>query len=139
MEKQVSRTYAQAVEIAVNFWVEKSFNTKMNQNNGSERQGGGGFAMILANLGSMNAQGEVTPEKVEKFKEKLTERLLSGEGKGRWERECDVDYNPCSILSEACKYAEINPMCLPIKTFTFIEKDNSVTGRYQYGGEFFTL
>lgn len=39
MENQV-RSYEDAVKVTVNFWVEKSFNTKMNQSNGSERQGG---------------------------------------------------------------------------------------------------
>lgn len=139
MESQVIRTYEEAVKITVDFWVEKSFNTKMNQNNGSEGQGGGGIGMMFANLLSLKSQENITKEKIEKFREKLTELLIVGKDKGRYSRECDVDYNPNTILFESCKFAEISMGCLPVKTFTVIENDNSVIGRYQYGGEFFKL
>jgi len=95
--------------------------------------------MVMANLLSLEVQKDISEEKIQKFREKLTELLLQGENEGRWKRECDVDYHPNDILSEACEYSNISSSCLPIKTFTTIEKDNSVTGRYQYGGEFFKL
>lgn len=128
------RTYAEAVTIMVKWWIDKSFETTMNQDNGDS-----GLAHILLNTVSMSAQTEVTPEKVEKFRDKLTEILLKNEDGGRWDKELDVDYHPNSILSEACKFAGIDSACLPVKTFTYIDKDNTINGRYQYGGDWFKI
>jgi hypothetical protein len=132
------RSYKEAVEISVNWWVEKSFATKFNQNNG-DNSDNNRIGFLLMNMAAANKQKEVTDDKIEKFKSKLTELLLANEEKGRYEKELDVDYNPNRILSEACKFAGINSICLPCKTFTFINNENEVEGRYQYGGELFKL
>lgn len=131
------RTYKEAVDLMVKWWSKKSFKTALNQNNGDS--GNGGIAFLLMNMVSTNAQNDISEEKIKKFEEKLTEILLDGEDKGRWKRECDVDYNPNKILADACEFAEINSGCLPCKTFTYINNDNEVEGRYQYGGEWFKL
>ena len=73
------------------------------------------------------------------FKSELTKYLISDENGGRWRRELDVDYHPNKKLSDACHYAGIDTGALPCKTFTFINQENEVEGRYQYGGEFFKL
>lgn len=135
---QMKRTYKEAVEISVNWWVEKSFNAGLNQNNGDNSENGG-LAFLLMNMASMNAQQEATPNKINKFKEKLTELLLEKEGKSRYENELSLDYYPCELLCMACDYAEINIGCLPIKTFTVINNENEVEGSYQYGGKFFKI
>jgi len=132
------RSYKEAVEITVNWWVEKSFATPLNQNNG-DNSDNGGFGFLLMNMVAGNAQKEVTDDKIEKFKSKLTELLLANEEKGRYAKKLDVDYHPNQMLSDACQFAEINSSCLPCKTFTFINNENEVEGRYQYGGEWFKL
>ena len=133
------RTYEEAVEITVKWWCEKSFETPLNQNNGDDsEQGGLGF--LLMNMLSSKAQSKTTPEMIEKFKSKLTEILLSKKGMpGIYGNQLDVDYHPNKILSDACKFSGIDESCLPIKTFTRIEQDNMVRGRYQYGGPWFEL
>ena len=136
--KTIKRTYKEAVEISVNWWIEKSFNSGLNQNNG-DNSDTGGIGFLLMNMVSMNAQQEVTPGKINKFKTKLTELLLQKEGKSRYENELALDYHPCELLCLACDYAEINTGCLPIKTFTFINEKNEIEGSYQYGGKFFKI
>lgn len=132
------RTYKEAVEIMVNWWIEKSFHTLFNQNNGDNSpQGGLGFALM--NTLSMKENDKVTPEKIEKFKSKLTELLLLQEGKGRWDNQLDVDYDVHGMLAEACAFSDISEFCIPIKTFTYIDEDNTINGRYQYGGEWFKI
>lgn len=132
------RTYKEAVEIMVNWWIEKSFHTLFNQNNGDDSpQGGFGFALM--NSLSMKANDKVTPENIEKFKNKLTELLLLQEGEGRWANQLDVDYDVYGMLAEACEFADISKFCIPIKTFTYIDENNVVNGRYQYGGEWFEI
>lgn len=131
-------TYEDAVLKSVMWWSEKSFTGKLNQNNGDDSPNGG-MSFLLMNMVSQNAQKAVTPDKVKKFEEKLTKSLLALKGKGRYSNELHVDYHPNSILYDACMFAEIDPMCLPCKTFTYIDNENIVNGRYQYGGEWFKL
>lgn len=132
------RTYEEAVDIMVKWWSEKAFDTLLNQNNG-DNSPDGGIVWALMNTVSMQAQNTVTSEKKQKFEKKLTEILLNKKGLGRWHNELDVDYHPNDNLYQACKFAGINTLCLPCKTFTFIDKDNSVQGRYQYGGAWFKI
>lgn len=135
-----SRTFEQAVDIMINFWVEKSFKTKMNQNNG-DNSSGGGLAFILMNKLAMDGQSEITEQQIDKFKTHLKQNLMNNQNKGRWALELDVDYHPNQLLANSLEYAGISSNVVPCKTFTFIdEKDNfSVQGRYQYGGEWFKL
>jgi hypothetical protein len=135
MEK---RTYKEAVEITVKWWAEKSFLTPFNQNNG-DYSDSGTIGLFLVNMSSAVAQKKVTPEKLQNFKSKLTELLLENEGKGRYATQLDVDYYPNKMLTEACRFAEVDTDCLPIKTFTFINEENQVEGRFQYGGKWFKL
>ncbi|WP_176464504.1 hypothetical protein [Flectobacillus sp. BAB-3569] len=51
----------------------------------------------------------------------------------------NVDYHPNEKLQIACRYAEIDPICLPCNTFTFINNENEIEGRYQYGGDWFKI
>jgi len=132
------RTYKEAVDITIEWWVEKSFQTNMNQNNG-DNSPNGGMSFMLMNTAASRFQKDVTEEKIEKFKSKLTETLLLAEGKHIFANKLSVDYDPNSILYDACKFAEINTLCLPSKTVTWINKDNEIEGRYQYGGEHFKL
>jgi hypothetical protein len=132
------RTYTEAVELTVNWWAEKSFETPLNQNNG-DNSSNGGMAFMLMNMASMFAQDENTPDKIEKFKTELTKLLIDVEGQGKYYNELSVDYDPNKLLYEACKLSGVSSRCLPCKTFTFINSENEVEGRYQYGGEWFKL
>jgi hypothetical protein len=128
-----TQTFEQAVEKTVNWWAEKSFNTPMNQNNGDDSHNGG-MAFALMNLVSMQSQSKVTPDKIERFKEKLTEQLLD-KGNNGW-INLHVDYHPDTMLSDACEYAGINAFgLLPCKTTSWIDKENKVTVSYGYRGE----
>lgn len=134
------RTYEQAVEIMVNWWIEKSFDSKNNQDNGPDSIASI-MAMGLANMLAESAQSKITEDNRLKFKEKLTELLIIGKREDGlyWGSTLDVDYHPCEKLFKALEYADINKNCVPIKTFTRINELNQVIGRYQYGGNSFTL
>lgn len=133
-----TRTYKEAVEIMINWWVDKSFNTPLNQNNGDDSPNGGTM-FALMNMVAMSAQSKNTPEMIEKFKLELTRQLLEVESKGRYGNQLSVDYDPNRILYDACKLSNVSTSCLPCKTFTFINDNNEVEGRYQYGGSWFKL
>lgn len=132
------RTYKEAVELTVNWWAEKSFNTPLNQNNGDSSETGS-IAFMLMNMNSMSAQERNTPDKIEKFKAELTKILLDNESDVKRGYTLDVDYHPNKYLSEACELSGVDPSCLPCKTFTGINNENEVEGRYQYGGDWFKL
>lgn len=135
---ELKRTYVEAVEIMVKWWTEKSFHTALNQNNGDPSLAGG-YAYSLGNMLADKAKEAITPEKIKVFETVLTNLLMGNKYEGRWGRQCSVDYDPNTILSDACKAAGIDTACLPIKTFTFINAWNEVEGRYQYGGEWFKI
>jgi hypothetical protein len=132
------RTYAEAVELMVKWWSEKSFKTALNQNNGDPSIAGG-MAFIMGNMVADKAKEGATPEKIKAFEDKLTELLMPGETGGRWDREIDVDYHAWGILEEAFTHAGISSNCAPIKTFTYINAQNEIEGRYQYGGAWFII
>ncbi len=132
------RTYAEAVEIMVKWWSEKSFATPLNQNNG-DNSPAGVLGFILGNTLADKAKEGATPEKIAAFELALTNILLAGEHEGRCERELDVDYHPNGILSDAAKASGIDTSCFPIKTFVYINGENEIEGRYQYGGAWFKI
>lgn len=131
------QTYEQAVEKVVNWWADKSFGGKLNQNNGdNSEQGGLGF--LLMNYVSLKAQDEVTEEKIQKFKSKLTELLLNPGIDNYYRHNIGVDYDPDRPLYEACEFAGISTLCLPIKSYTSIEifdGSNKVTAALGYHGK----
>ena len=135
MEK---RTYEEAVDITVNWWIDKSFKTPLNQNNGDNSETGGTVFMLM-NFLSMSVQEKVTDEHIDKFRVELTRLLLEAKGKSRYSTELSVDYDPSALLYQACQVANVPTQCLPIKTFTFINAENEVEGRYQYGGKWFKI
>jgi hypothetical protein len=127
------RSYPEAVELTVNWWCEKSFNTPNNFDNGDA------MCNAFGNWAASLAIKKVDADMITKFKNKLSELLLKLEGKGRSFNRLDVDYHPCGTLSEACMFSGIDTCCLPCKTFTQIEDNNEVRGRYQYGGAWFSI
>lgn len=133
----MSQTYEQAVDKVVNWWADKSFGGKLNQNNGdNSEQGGLGF--LLMNYVSLKAQDEVTEEKIQKFKSKLTELLLDPDTNKYYKHCIGVDYHPDMPLADACAHAGINTSCLPIKTNTWIQiydGSNTVLAALGYHGK----
>lgn len=123
--KQV-RSYAEAVKINVDWWIEKAFNTPMNQNMGEE-----GLTQMLMNQGSLRVQGNITEEQIEVFKNKLTHELT----KNPKDNHLSVDYNPSILLSIAINKAQISHLCLPCKTNTYINDQNQIVTKYGYGSE----
>lgn len=127
------QTFEEAVNKVVNFWVEKSFETILNQNNGDGATAGGATFALMNTL-AMKAQKEVDKEQIVKFRERLTEILLTKKG-NKYRATLSVDYDPCLALAEAAKYAEVSTMLLPIKTTSWIDDNNVATASYQYRGE----
>jgi len=130
-----TQTFEKAVEKTVNFWIQKSFKTPMNQDNGDNGSSGVTKTMSM-NMLAMKSQVGVSDSKIEKFKTKLTELLKSKQEEcSRHGINLSVDYHPCQMLYEASEYAEIETGCFPCKTTSWIDKDNKATASYQYRGE----
>ena len=123
--------FAQAVEKAVNWWVQK-IQQPMNQDNGDKRNP---LAFGLLNTVAMNAQAELTKEKIESFEKKLIEVIINRRNTTRFKIELSVDYRPDHLLAEAINFAGINPYCLPCKSYVSISTDNSVRVKHGYGAE----
>lgn len=134
----IKRTYAEAVDVMVEWWCDKSFHTANNQDNG-DVSFTGFLAYSLGNKLANEIQKRTTPEQIQAFRDVLKYQLLKNESGSRYERGLVVDYDPCNMLYIACTNSGINTNCLPIKTCTFIESDNTIQGRYQYGGEWFVI
>lgn len=126
------QTFEQAVEKVVNWWSDNSFKIVINQDNGDDSNGG--LAFLLMNSLSIRSRQEVAPEKIEKFKESLTLRLLTANDYYRY--NLGVDYGADQPLIDACKDAEISVDCLPIKSDTWIDyNNNEVEVRLGYSGK----
>lgn len=134
----MENTFEEAVLKTVMFWSDKSFRNKLNQNNGDDSPSGG-MAFMLMNMVSMQAQDEANDSKIKLFEEKLTDILMSKKDEAKFGIILSVDYDPCENLYKAFEFAGLNTRCLPCKTFTRIEKDYSVTAKFQYGGQFVKL
>jgi len=131
-----AQSYEDAVLKTVMWWSEKAFATPMNQNNG-DNSSAGGFAFLLMNMISRDAQQSVSKEQIKKFEDKLTELLtLEKRRNPSNSLQLHVDYHPDRILAEACSFAGINPMVLPCKSGTYIDNSNHVMAKYQYGGSY---
>lgn len=133
-----TRSYADAVKITVDWWIQKSFNETDTHDMGPDSDS----AMFAQQLGNELAQmqrDKVQPEQIEMFREALTTGLMAIEDKPPFSRICDVDYHPNHILSEAATAAGVDLSVFPWKTFTRIKSDNTVEGRNGYGSEWFTL
>ena len=128
-------TYENAVAKTVRFWSEKSFKTKMNKNNGDDT-GNSDLGSALMNLVTSKEQKNITIEKIKAFEKKLTELLMNSDP---WDRILAVDYAPDSRLREAAQHAGLSELCFPWKTFTRINRDNTVNASYQYRGELVEL
>ena len=134
-----TQSFEKAVEKTVNFWVQKSFKTPMNQDNGDNGSSGAISAMLM-NMLAMKSQVDVCDVKIEKFKEKLTHLLIAKKDEcKRYGVNLSVDYHPCIDLYKAAEFAQIDTSCFPCKTTSWIDKDNKATASYQYRGELQTL
>jgi hypothetical protein len=132
----MTQTYEQAVKKVVDFWIEKSFRTPLNQNNG-DGSPQGGMTFLLMNMVSARAQETITDEKIKLFENKLTEILLLDNPRNI---NIGVDYHPDKELSDAAAFAGLDAGCFPCKTYTWINKQtNTATSKYQYGGQIVTL
>jgi hypothetical protein len=128
-------TYKEAVDKVVSFWVEKSFNTPLNQNNGDDSPNGG-IGFLLMNFASQSANFAVDNQQIEDFKSSLTNQLMELEGKPIHHAVIlDVDYHPCRILAKACQDSGVSDVVLPCKTITWIMADFKAIASYQYHGE----
>src|SRR6185312_11380188 len=125
----------QSAKAIAEWWTEK-MQLPFNWNNGDDSPTGA-MTFMLGNMVSQQAQQTITPQKIEKFKEYLSNSimlLLANREYGSV-RYIGVDYDPCPILANACAEADIDPRCLPVKSSIWLEENGNVIAAYQYGGE----
>lgn len=137
-KNKVTDKHKEAIKKVVDFWVEKSFETPLNQNNGDDSENGA-LSFMLMNMVSSDAKNGVTNEKIDKFRKSLTESLTKEIERVGHIHFCEVDYHPSTLLADACKDAEISDRCLPCKTWTRIDREGVAKASYQYGGEIVEL
>lgn len=137
---QKKRTFEEAVDIMVDWWVEKSFKTQMNQDIGTSISEDRGLIMLM-NHENDKAKKKLSGEQIHKFRRKLKELLMKDENSEfkYFDLRLDVDYHPSTKLKEACDYAEIDYNLLPMKTTTHINNELEIEGKYQYRGDWFKL
>jgi len=123
-----NQTYEEAVLKVVMWWSDKAFRTPLNQDNGDEAN----TTNLLLNMVASKSQTQVTDEKIKKFEDKLIELLMENRNRN----SLSVDYTPCRMLFEAAQFAEIDSHCFPVKSGTYIEKNNKAFAKYQYGGPY---
>ena len=124
-----TQTYEEAVTKIVLWWVEKSFLTTQNQNNG-DKTDIGGFTSVMLNMVANRVQVTTSADQIKKFTEKLTELLLNAD---QHNRSLHVDYHPEGFLEEAAVFAGIDTHCFPVKSSTRIDENNRAYAKYQYG------
>lgn len=137
---QKKRTFEEAVDIMVDWWVEKSFKTQMNQDIGTSISEDRGL-IFLMNHENDKAKKKLSGKQIHKFRAKLKELLIKDENSEfkNFDLSLDVDYHPSTKLKEACDHAEIDYNLLPMKTTTYINNDLEIEGKYQYRGDWFKL
>jgi hypothetical protein len=129
----MKQTYEEAVIKTVLWWMEKSFHTPLNQNNGDD-SASGAMTLCFMNEASRKAQNEITPSQENKFEEKLTELLFKAH-EDHVDIELSVDYVPCNMLMYAATSAGIDIHCFPCKSSTYINKENQVFAKWKYGSQ----
>ena len=132
-----TKTFENAVKKVVAFWVEKSFRTLLNQNNGDDSPQGG-MTFLLMNMLAMQSKQAITEEQIKLFEEELTKLLMMHEDNPH-NCELNVDYHPCPLLRYAADHAKIDYSVLPCKTYTTIRPDFTALGAFQYGGKLIEL
>jgi hypothetical protein len=131
------------LEAAADWWAEQISGYKLNWDNGAQNEGSaadrktGQLMWMLGNINANKAREEVTPEKLQKFKESLIKRISE-----RWENSVgiyreyplilSVDYDPDEILRESVNEAEINNGVFPCKTCMWIDS-KMVSAKLGYG------
>jgi hypothetical protein len=137
-----NKKFEEAVGFMVEWWIEKTFETELNWDNGDKTGSHVGLKLnMLANVVGSEMRKEVEKEQIEKFRVKLSE--LCKQEKKEFEKsgrkkevELSVDYDPCFKLREAAKFAEISGgFIFPCKTYSYIDKNNNVYAKYKYGAQ----
>lgn len=104
------------LDVAVEWWAEKAKGS--HHSNGDDSFGG-----FLCSFLSDSNNKEVSNENIEKFKKALKEEIIKFNEEYGGDTWISVDYNPCCILSDACKRSEIPENNLPWKTSSTIGKN----------------
>lgn len=137
--KKLPRKHKKAFKAAsvrcANWWANKAFKTENNQDNG-DNSISGALGMGLANMLAEKSREGVTRSKITIF----TNSIINDIWKEKQENinawiMMDVDYHPCKILTDACHLSGLDSLCLPIKTWTKIRKDNKVSASFGYRGK----
>lgn len=113
-------------EVAADWWVDKTFGTLLNQNNGEESHFG------FLNYVAVKGKEGVTEDQIKAFRQYLIDALkVEKEMRTLW---LDVDYHPGQYLDEACEKSGVSEVCLPCKTNMHIyTEDGYISVSFGYG------
>ncbi|PJZ89534.1 hypothetical protein [Leptospira levettii] len=122
------RSYAEAVDVAVNFWIEKTFYTEthIEDLDLSSYPPTDQYLKIMRTCFKQMALKNITSESIERFRSCLRHKLLNVYNSGEKRGICTVLFGTNEILLEVCEESGVSPHCLPDKTTTFIREDNRV-------------
>jgi hypothetical protein len=133
------------LEAAANWWAEQISGHKLNWDNGAQNEGDaeerrmGNMMWMLGNINANSAREGVTPEKLQKFKDSLIQRMSEKYKKAvefypDYHITLSVDYGPDELLYESSKEAEIDSNVFPCKTVMWIDTQK-VSARLGYGAQ----
>jgi hypothetical protein len=133
------------LEAAANWWAEQISGHKLNWDNGAQNEGDaeerrmGNLMWMLGNINANSAREGVTPEKLQKFKDSLIQRISERYNKAveHYPEYCvtlSVDYGPDELLYESAKEAGIDSNVFPCKTCMWIDSQK-VSAKLGYGAE----
>lgn len=123
---------AQNIEKAVNYWIDLITSEELNSDNGEDSHFG------LLNVVSQMGRKKITPEQIEKFREKATEVFTREFEKRNGRYSVGVDYNPDIPFQEVFDYSGISAMAAPCKTYVNIYADK-VVAKNGYGAPWIEL
>ena len=122
------RTKEELLEVAADWWIDKTFNKLLNQDNGEESH------FPLLNLISVKSKKGVTKEQVETFRSEFIKSVTTTDSRQIY---VGVDYGPSEHLAVACEKAKINELCLPCKTTMNIHvEEGYLSVSFGYGSPF---
>jgi hypothetical protein len=133
------------LEAAANRWAEQISGHKLNWDNGAQNEGDAeerrmeNMMWMLGNINANSAREEVTPEKLQIFKDSLMRRVSEKYNKAvqhypEYYVTLSVDYGPDELLYESAQEAGINSGVFPCKTIMRI-KSGKVTAKLGYGAQ----
>lgn len=124
------RTFEEAAKLCADWWVDKTFRQTYNQSAGLDPE-----TFIAQNELSMKAQEGTSEKTIEEFRGTMIKTLCFRKGYDWRDTELAMDYGPNDLLMTIGAGVGMSAACLPVKTSSWINEDNTIYARFGYQSE----